>query len=753
MKSLLRCFLFLSLLLVAACGSNEDPHYSLEITVVPEEAGTATPAQGEFEAGRELEISVTPNEHWVFDRWEGDHEGTQNPVVITIDSDKDIAALFVKRDYPLNINIEGEGSVSERIVQEKTTDYPHGTVVELTADPEDGWEFNRWEGDLQGDENPARVTIDGETEVTAVFTRIEYPLVINIEGDGVVLQDSVETNEMSHPEGSVVELIAVPDDNWAFSRWSGDVEGTQDTVQVTIDGPKEVTATFLRTFTLVTVAVPDEGGEITPEGGDFIRDSTFDVTATPNDGWRFVEWRGDHSGTNSTFSLTMNGNKTLEAHFERREYELELNTRGDGRIETFLQSGNQIDTGDDDVFRFDFGSEVELVAIPSSEWSFVRWEGDITGDQNPVVVTMDNDISVTAIFTIFDGGTGEPDDPYQIATLSQLNEIRNHLDSYFIFVDDIDASETSTEGFEPIGDESEGFSGQLDGDGFEISNLTIDNPTGNYLGLFGYIEEDGFIQNLNLVNADISGDDIVGGLAGVNNGTIENVSVSGAVNGSSFLGGLAGLNGGAVLQSVSEVDVSGSDRIGGLAGVNTGVIQHSYAAGDVNGGSSAGGLTGWNNESGEILESYASGNVSGQDRLGGLVGRNEGDASIVQSYALGNVSLSTIFYGRAGGLIGTNTSTGSISEVYATGEVTGVSGDLGGLAGTNSSQVENSYWDTEASGQSNGAGDGSESGMTGLLTAEMTGADAEDNMEFAWDSIWLVNTDPAGYPILWWQQE
>jgi hypothetical protein len=757
MKTSLRCFLFLLILIASACGSGDDPTYSIEISSVPEEAGTVTPAQGEYERGRDLEISATPNEHWIFDRWEGDYEGTTNPVVITLDSDKDIAAIFVKRDYPLTIEIDGEGSVTEQIVQQKTTDYPQGTVVELTAHAEEGWEFDRWEGDLDGNENPAQITIDGVTEVTAVFTRIEHPLTITIEGEGVVFQDSVQTNEMNHPEGAVVELVAVPGDGYAFSQWSGDLEGTRDTIEVTIDGPKEITATFLQAFSLVTISVPEEGGEVTPEADDYIRDSSFQVQAVPNPGWRFVEWRGDFSGTTNPFNLTMNGHKTLEAHFERRQYDLELNTRGSGRIEPFLQSGTQVDTGDDDDLRYEFGAEVELVAIPSSEWTFVHWEGDISGNQNPFVVTIEDDISVTAVFTIFGGGTGEPGDPYEVATLSQLNEVRNHLDAHFILVNDIDASATSIEEFEPIGTQQEGFSGVFDGDGFEISNLTINMSDDTYIGLFGHIESDGVIRNVHLIDVYISGDVRVGGLAGQNNGLIEQSTTHGSVTGNRIVGGLAGENENEITDSGTTVNLTvGIHRGGGLTGVNSGIIQRSYAQGDVDSSlgniTILGGLTGINSGSGEIIESYATGSVNGNDELGGLTGRNEDSAEIRKSYATGDVN-SSMIGGIIGGLIGVSSSNGIISEAYAAGNVSGgINTVAGGLIGTNNSDIENSYWDTEATGQSDGVGDGTEEGATGLTTAEMTGPDAGDHMTgFDWDDIWL--TTPGSYPILWWQEE
>jgi hypothetical protein len=86
-----------------------------------------------------------------------------------------------------------------------------------------------------------------------------------------------------------------------------------------------------------------------------------------------------------------------------------------------------------------------------------------------------------------------------------------------------------------------------------------------------------------------------------------------------------------------------------------------------------------------------------------------------------------------------------VSETYAAGEVTGDS-DVGGLVGTNAdATIQDSYWDTDATGRDLGVGDGS-GGATGLITAEMQGEAAKDNMAgFDFQTVWDTT---AGYPTL-----
>lgn len=158
-------FSFLSI----SCSTESTPVYQLTTNSEPSEAGTVSPSNAEAEEGKSIQVTATPHENWIFDKWGGDHTGSQNPVDVTMNQDKNVTAIFVKREYPLTITIEGNGSVDERIVQEKTTEYEAGTTVELTAQPSDGWRFDRFDGDIIGEDNPQNITVDGPKEVTAIF--------------------------------------------------------------------------------------------------------------------------------------------------------------------------------------------------------------------------------------------------------------------------------------------------------------------------------------------------------------------------------------------------------------------------------------------------------------------------------------------------------------------------------------------------------------------------------------------------------
>jgi len=163
----------LALVTIFACQVEEPiPTYTLTTSVTPSEGGkiSVSPQESNYIEGSQITLTPEPNENWIFKQWEGDATGSTTPLQITMTSNKSITGVFVKRDYPLNIKIEGEGTVEEKIVPNPSgREYPHGTTVELTPKPKEGWEFDSWSGDLSGNENPKRITVDKQKNVTAKF--------------------------------------------------------------------------------------------------------------------------------------------------------------------------------------------------------------------------------------------------------------------------------------------------------------------------------------------------------------------------------------------------------------------------------------------------------------------------------------------------------------------------------------------------------------------------------------------------------
>jgi hypothetical protein len=239
-------------------------------------------------------------------------------------------------------------------------------------------------------------------------------------------------------------------------------------------------------------------------------------------------------------------------------------------------------------------------------------------------------MAVQALAYGFAGGTGQPRDPYQIATAEELTSIGsdpNLLSRCFVLVTDIDLAGQvfSTAVLAPDGGatadfDGPTFTGRFDGRGHKVTDLTIIAGTSEdgFLGLFGYIGDGGQVVNLGLENVKIVGGRharFVGGLAGCNSGLICRCYAEGSVSGGDWseeVAGLVGANAGTVSQCYTTADTSVGQHgsVAGFVGSNAAVISQCYAAGSISGGqySSLSGLVGSN--TGVLSQCYTAATVA-----------------------------------------------------------------------------------------------------------------------------------------------
>lgn len=280
-------------------------------------------------------------------------------------------------------------------------------------------------------------------------------------------------------------------------------------------------------------------------------------------------------------------------------------------------------------------------------------------------------LGATAQGVEFAGGTGEPNDPYQIATAAQLLSIGKDkalLQKHYILVNTIDLADMPV-----YGNVFRIFTGSFDGNGYTIQNFgSEEDPVGG--GLFARIDSGGEVKNLGIVNAHVQSQGV---LTGTNKGTVRNCYCTGAVVNDSS-GGLIVHNawGATVTDCYSEAEVSGPNNVGGLMGANSGMVSRCHSSGKVTGLRNVGGLIGAaGGEVASCSSSYSTSEVTGINRVGGLIGHS--DAVVSDCYSTGRV---TGTGDDTGGLAGYNR--GRISSCYSTSPVTGKK-YVGGLVGTN----------------------------------------------------------------------
>jgi len=365
------------------------------------------------------------------------------------------------------------------------------------------------------------------------------------------------------------------------------------------------------------------------------------------------------------------------------------------------------------------------------------------------------------------------DNEYLISSYSDLKWLGTSacpMDSNSIYriTKDIDASTSKTEkydaygicnGFIPAGSSKRPFAGKLHGSGHTITNLAINCPNSEDVGLIAWAGTSAVIDSVGLENASVNGASWVGILVGLNNGKVNNSYAKGSAIGKKGVGLLLGRHSGTLTLSYANGITTGDEYTGGLVGYSySGSINTSYSMGTVAGNTYTGGLVGFAyskitscfstsvvtgneyvgglvGESKNISTSYSTGLVKGKTYVGGLVGRNIGDLG--DNYSTANVIGSQC----VGSLSGYNT--GSIVSNYATGLVFGNS-SVGAIAGFNGYMVDYNYWDSMTTQKTNAIGtDDFPSSITpgsGLTTAAMKQASSFTYLDdFSTSKVWFIN--------------
>ena len=326
-----------------------------------------------------------------------------------------------------------------------------------------------------------------------------------------------------------------------------------------------------------------------------------------------------------------------------------------------------------------------------------------------------------------------------------LDAVRNNLDGSYILMNNLDSTTPGYEelasrtanggnGWQPIGHGAWGwtwfgvkeigelFKGILDGQGYEIRDLYINNE--DQVGLFGFVakggilSQGGIIKNLTLINATVTADEAAGVRLGLHEDAVRCLDVAPAAGG---VGGLVGYNRGTVSNCYAMTNVTGDWNVGGLVGRNDGTVSNCYVTGTVTGRGSVGGLVGDSHE-GTVSDSYSINSVSGNSSVGGLVGSHY-DATVKKCYSAGSVAGTS----SVGGLVGHN------------------------LEGT----VSDSFWDIQTSGQATSAGGVGKTTAQMKSVATFSGAGWNitavanpdiRNSFYTWNIV-----DARTYPFLSWQ--
>lgn len=352
-----------------------------------------------YTGGQSVTLTAVPDSGCTFTGWGDDLSGTENPTTITLNTHMSVSANFAQVRYTLTINITGAGNV-QRVPDETT--YLPGTLVQLTASPNTGYDFIQWSGDASGTGTTTNVVLNGDKTVNAIFEAGCYPLTLTAvpaSGGAVVPNPSANCGG-NYTHGTNVSLSAIPVAGYAFSGWSGDASGSANPYpNLAMSGNRSVIATFTQLEYTVTVNVSPAGaGTVTlsPAQPPYHYNDAVQLTANPATGYTFVNWSGSIPGSgNNPHSFLVDGNETITANFALTCYSLTLGQLpgGSGTV-----TANPTSSGGCPAGQYIPNTLITLTAAPAAGYTFQNWSGTIGGTNTPASFNIIGNSSVTANF-------------------------------------------------------------------------------------------------------------------------------------------------------------------------------------------------------------------------------------------------------------------------------------------------------------------------------------------------------------------
>lgn len=363
---------------------------------------SVTPNKRVFEPGTEITLAGVPvSGDWRLS-WSGDVDGTQSPLTLTMDSNKQVIANFLPT-YRVGISATGLGSVT---VMPARARYDKGELIEITAVPERWWDFSRWGDGVTS--NPRIVAVQSNSFFTAIFlhtTAVETLTFNNISRTApvgmpalFVDDEFVVTNVVSRLDSATVSMLTSFPNGAIFYTLDG---STPDFGANLYIGPFSVNqsvtlraaaydASFLKSWEADPLLVNIEptyavntgtagGGSVvvSPLLASYRSNTVISMTAFPEPGWKFLQWLGDASGTNAMTSVRVkNRDLCVQAMFGTT---LGITVAGNGSVIV-----------NPPMPFYPYGTVVRLTALPGAGHFFGAWGNAVMSTNNPLLLTMTN---------------------------------------------------------------------------------------------------------------------------------------------------------------------------------------------------------------------------------------------------------------------------------------------------------------------------------------------------------------------------
>jgi hypothetical protein len=259
-------------------------NFVLTILSNPQSSGTSSGA-GSYEGDTLVPITAEPLTGYEFLSWTGSgiQDLNSSDTNILLSENRTITANFQKKTFLLQINqIEG-GSMTGGGY------YSFGTEANISAVPNEGYEFSNWNGSgiTSPGSSDTTISVSQDLNISASFNLRSHTLTLPVAMGGSV------TGSGTYPFGEIVTISATPQTGYSFLQWNGGglTNPFESTTTIKITEDANISAEFVIQY--YSLSVGAEFGGDAKGSGSFRHGSVVSISATAAQGYQFEYWEID----------------------------------------------------------------------------------------------------------------------------------------------------------------------------------------------------------------------------------------------------------------------------------------------------------------------------------------------------------------------------------------------------------------------------------------------------------------------------
>ncbi|KMQ52097.1 M6 family metalloprotease domain-containing protein [Chitinispirillum alkaliphilum] len=373
----------------------------------------ANPNKTVFDFGESVVLTASANDGYEFSHWSGDASGTENPLTLTMDRNRTVRANFVQDISSGNVVSRVNWSAykddfgseidtgSSILVNDVAT---MGYTVVRQPD-EDSWP---WVKLMASFDDPltgmGSVTIEYRSSEGLNVSLEQPPLNMN----GTSWQSSLEpssnwrTVRLSLSDFAQPPYVTNGTDLNLDTVYSFSFNPSPQNINATTDGQVEIRQLIFHGVDwdldeMYTLTVNAQNGSVTrsPNRINYSHNETVTLTASADDGYRFLSWSGDASGVSESIEVTMDRNRTITANFEQDVFDVDTTGASDNLVGLISWTtvaddlGSSADTGSSMVIEDVVKADLNRIEQPSeNQWPWINITGTLNNQSLTDITAM-----------------------------------------------------------------------------------------------------------------------------------------------------------------------------------------------------------------------------------------------------------------------------------------------------------------------------------------------------------------------------